>query len=100
MVLVKPVSTPMAPSTTLSRFEGSTITDTTLYRNTVGSLQYLSLTCPDIAFAVNKVSQFMQDPWNTLVCSEAYLALFEVYHFSYFLHSQKLLQATHCLLGF
>jgi hypothetical protein len=28
----------------------------------VGSLQYLSITRPDIAFAVKKVSQFMQDP--------------------------------------
>jgi hypothetical protein len=62
MLLVKPVSTPMSASTTLSRFDGSTITDTTLYRSTVSSLQYLSLTRPDIAFAVNKVSQFMQDP--------------------------------------
>jgi len=62
MLPVKPVSTPMSASTTLSQFDGSTITDTTLYRSTVGSLQYLSLTRPDIAFAVNKVSQFMQDP--------------------------------------
>jgi hypothetical protein len=62
MVLVKPVSSPMSASTTLSRFDGSTITNTTLYRSTVGSLQYLSLTRPDIAFVVNKVSQFMQDP--------------------------------------
>jgi hypothetical protein len=46
----------MSASTTLSRFEGSTITDSTQYRSTVGSLQYLSLTRPDIAFAVNKVS--------------------------------------------
>jgi hypothetical protein len=62
MELVKPVSTPMSSSTNLSKFEGSTITDHTLYRSTVGSLQYISLTRPNIAFAVNKVSQFMQDP--------------------------------------
>jgi hypothetical protein len=31
----------------------------------VGSLLYLSITRPDIAFAVNKVSQFMQDPRDT-----------------------------------
>jgi hypothetical protein len=62
MLLAKPISTPLSASTTLSRFEGSTITDPTSYRSTVGSLQYLSLTRPDIAFAVNKVSQFMQDP--------------------------------------
>ncbi|XP_059436364.1 uncharacterized mitochondrial protein AtMg00810-like [Corylus avellana] len=34
-------------------------------QSTVGSLQYLSLTWLDIAFAVNKVSQFMQDPRET-----------------------------------
>jgi len=62
MLLAKPISTPLSASTTLSRFEGSTVTDPTSYRSTVGSLQYLSLTRPDIAFAVNKVSQFMQDP--------------------------------------
>jgi hypothetical protein len=62
MELAKPVSTRMSSSTTLSKFEGSTTTDTTLYRSTIGSLQYLSFTRPDIAFAVNKVSQFMQDP--------------------------------------
>jgi len=62
MELVKPVSTLMSSSTKLSKFEGSTITNLTLYRSTVGSLQYPSFTRPGIAFAVNKVSQFMQDP--------------------------------------
>jgi len=62
MELVKHVSTLMSSSTNLSKFEGSTITDPTLYRSMVGSLQYLSLTRPNIVFAVNKVSQFMQDP--------------------------------------
>jgi hypothetical protein len=62
MELVKPASTSLSSSNKLSKFEGSTITNPTLYRSTVGSLEYLSLTRPDIAFAVNKVSQFMQDP--------------------------------------
>jgi hypothetical protein len=65
MVLVKPVSTLMAASTIHNQFEGSTMVDTTLYRSTVGSLQYLSLTRSDIAFTVNKVSQFMQEPCDT-----------------------------------
>lgn len=32
------------------------------YRQIVGALQYLTLTRPDIAFAVNKVCQFMHSP--------------------------------------
>lgn len=34
----------------------------TLYRKLVGSLPYLTFTRPHIAFAVNRVSQFMQQP--------------------------------------
>ena len=52
----------MVPNTTLSRFDGDPIDDPHLYRSIVGALQYATLTGPDIAFAVNKVSQFMQSP--------------------------------------
>nr|KYP65239.1 hypothetical protein KK1_011471 [Cajanus cajan] len=33
-----------------------------LYRSIVGSLQYLTITRPEISFSVNKVCQFMQEP--------------------------------------
>ncbi|XP_042982037.1 uncharacterized protein LOC122311522 isoform X1 [Carya illinoinensis] len=62
MDLAKPVSSPMAFSTRLSLTDGPDFSDPTLYRSTVGSLQYLSLTRPDIAFAVNKICQFMHAP--------------------------------------
>jgi hypothetical protein len=52
----KPITSPMAATTSLSQFSGSTFNDVTLYCRTVGALQYLSLMRPDIAFAVNKVS--------------------------------------------
>lgn len=35
------------------------ISDPKTYRSAVGNLQYLVITRPDIAFAVNKVNQFM-----------------------------------------
>jgi histone deacetylase 1/2 len=60
----KAVSTPMASTEKLSRYEGDPLTaaDITRYRSVVGALQYLTLTRPDIAFNVNKVCQFLQAP--------------------------------------
>ena len=39
--------------------DSSPLLDPTTYRQTVGALQYVTLSCPDIAFAVNRVCQFM-----------------------------------------
>lgn len=52
----------MLPSTKLSNSGGTPLDNPTIYRSTVGSLQYLTLTRPDIAFTVNKLSQFLQNP--------------------------------------
>ncbi|XP_020696587.1 uncharacterized protein LOC110109731, partial [Dendrobium catenatum] len=40
----------------------SSLQDATLYRRLTGSLQYLTITRPDIAFSVNQLSQHMHDP--------------------------------------
>lgn len=58
----KPVSSPMSSSTVLSKFGGTALSDPSTYRSIVGSLQYLSLTRPDLAFAFNKVCQYMSHP--------------------------------------
>ena len=58
----KAISSPMASSMSLSQYQGTPLSDPSSYRSTVGSLQYLSLTRPDIAFAINKVCQFMTNP--------------------------------------
>jgi hypothetical protein len=58
----KPITSPMASSSALSAFTGDPMEDPSLYRSTVGSLQYLSLTRPDLNYAVNRVCQFMHRP--------------------------------------
>jgi hypothetical protein len=58
----KPISSPMSSSSSLSALSGDPMEDPTLYRSTIGSLQYLSLARPDLGFAVNRVCQFMHQP--------------------------------------
>lgn len=60
-----PVHTPLATSSSLCLHDGSSPADASLYRQVVGSLQYLLITRPDIAFTVNKLSQFMHAPTST-----------------------------------
>ena len=52
----KAVTTPLSTGESLKLCDGSPATDPTQYRQVLGSLQYLSLTRPDISFAVNKLS--------------------------------------------
>ncbi|XP_042505580.1 uncharacterized mitochondrial protein AtMg00810-like [Macadamia integrifolia] len=59
---VKPVQTPMATNTSLLTGQGKTLEDATLYRSTVGALQYATLTQSDISFALNNVCQFLKEP--------------------------------------
>ncbi|KAJ4816146.1 hypothetical protein LUZ62_028712 [Rhynchospora pubera] len=62
MTHAKHSPTPMVPSDSLTADDATQFHDPQLYRSIVGALQYATLTRPDISFAVNRVSQFMQTP--------------------------------------
>ncbi|XP_026398952.1 uncharacterized protein LOC113294788 [Papaver somniferum] len=57
----KPVAAPLTIKHDLHQTT-SVLADATQYRQMVGSLQYLIITRPDIAHAINLVSQFMHRP--------------------------------------
>jgi histone deacetylase 1/2 len=63
----KSIDTPMSSSEKLSIESGNKLgpEDSTKYRSVVGALQYLTLTCPDISFVVNKTCQFLHAPTTT-----------------------------------
>jgi histone deacetylase 1/2 len=61
MADAKPVFTPIPTSPPLLK-SGTALPDPSEYRTIVGSLQYLLITRPDLAFAVNKLSQYMHTP--------------------------------------
>jgi histone deacetylase 1/2 len=60
----KPINTPLSSVEKLSVAKGEQLgpEDSTKYRRIVGAMQYLTLTRPDISFAVNKVCQFLHAP--------------------------------------
>ncbi|KAK1610470.1 hypothetical protein QYE76_034143 [Lolium multiflorum] len=64
MLQCKHAITPMSASDRLSAFDGDPLSpdDATEYRSLVGGLQYLTITRPDISFAVNRVCQYLHAP--------------------------------------
>lgn len=62
MEACKPSVTPCKPRSPVLKNEGSLLTYPTQFCSIVGTLQYLTFTRLDIAFAVNSVCQFMQAP--------------------------------------
>jgi hypothetical protein len=57
-----PLDTPMELNLKLRKEEGDLLSDPVSYRTLVGSLVYLTITRPDISYAVQQVSQFMASP--------------------------------------
>uniref|UniRef100_A0A2N9ISU3 Reverse transcriptase Ty1/copia-type domain-containing protein n=1 Tax=Fagus sylvatica TaxID=28930 RepID=A0A2N9ISU3_FAGSY len=65
----KIVDTTIEYNNRLNTHDGEPLPDATLYRQLVGSLVYLTVTQPDISYAVHIVSQFMAAPRSLLLCS-------------------------------
>jgi hypothetical protein len=62
MLDCKPVSTPMDPNVNFKVDDDKNLEDVTMYQKMVGSLIYLTLTHPDIAYSVGVVSRYMSNP--------------------------------------
>ncbi|CAM8975425.1 unnamed protein product [Rhodiola kirilowii] len=57
----KPISTPAEPGSRLVK-DGDPLPDPHLYRSVAGTLQYVTITRPELSFAINRVCQFMHAP--------------------------------------
>ncbi|KAM1907090.1 hypothetical protein ACFX14_026784 [Malus domestica] len=62
MLECKLILTSMEPNAKMCAHEGKDLEDATMYRQLVGSLIYLTLTRPDISYAVGVMSRYMQNP--------------------------------------
>jgi histone deacetylase 1/2 len=62
MVNCKPARTPAEAKSKIASSEGKLFSDPSWYRSMAGALQYLTLTRPDIAYAVQQVCLHMHEP--------------------------------------
>ena len=58
----KTVDTPVELNAYLTPSGGKPLSNPSLYRRLVGSLVYLTVTCPDISYVVHQVSQYLSAP--------------------------------------
>lgn len=60
----KPLPTPMTFNLHLSRHMGEAISNERKYKSMVEGLQYATITRPEIAYSIDKASQFIHQPLN------------------------------------
>ena len=62
MDAAKPLPTLAISGKVLFKSDGDPMDNPTMYRSTIGALQYVTITRPDISYMVRKLSQFLQSP--------------------------------------
>ncbi|XP_050207614.1 uncharacterized mitochondrial protein AtMg00810-like [Mercurialis annua] len=62
LLAAKPLNTPMIISSILQKDDSALLSDNTVYRKLVSKLLYLCNTRPDLSFAVQQLSQFLDCP--------------------------------------
>ena len=62
MTACKPCKIPMDQNLKLSKYHGQLLANPGIYRRLVGRLLYLTITRPNLAYSVHKLSQFMSKP--------------------------------------
>lgn len=61
----KPATLPMVPNLKLSASDGDPLPNDSQYRRLIGRLLYLTISRPDICYAIKKLSQFVSAPCTT-----------------------------------
>ena len=56
------VHNPVVPGFKLTKDEERVEVDSTLYKQMMGSLMYLTVTCPDLMFIISLISRYMERP--------------------------------------
>ncbi|KAF5448203.1 hypothetical protein F2P56_028759 [Juglans regia] len=62
LLAAKPAQSPMDQTCKLSKEDNNVLADPSSYRRLIGRLIYLTITRPDLSYAVNTLSQFLDQP--------------------------------------
>ena len=77
MAHAKTIPTPFCINDKLYLGDNHPFDHSSLYRNTIGALQYLTHSRPNILFAISKLSQFLHAPavahWSACTCVLRYV---------------------------
>ena len=61
----KPASTPMEANINISQDDRKLLENPNLYRRLIGKLLYLTITRPNLAYSVNRLTQYLASPIST-----------------------------------